>query len=296
MIHIKEGFSGQRMLVLPQYILDKISDNQLLSALCITDIGHFPNATNHYRIREQGIDQYVFIYCVSGQGEYRVGDGPTYKVAPNHYFILPAGIPHYYASNQNDPWTIYWIHFKGSLAASYCSQSNEPIEVLPEIHSRISTRIDLFEEMWNTLQSGLTTENLCYTSSLFHHYLGSLRFLSQYRASGDQNLEYANVSESAIHFMRENMEKHLTLQDIAKFVGYSSSRFAALFKEQTGLSPINYHNLLKIQEACKLLDNTDMKINQVSYKVGFEDNLYFSRIFSKIMAMSPREYKKMVKG
>ncbi|MBV4004894.1 helix-turn-helix transcriptional regulator, partial [Bacteroides thetaiotaomicron] len=57
-----------------------------------------------------------------------------------------------------------------------------------------------------------------------------------------------------------------------------------------------YFNLLKMQQACLLLDTTDMKINQICYKIGIEDTYYFSRLFSKIMGMSPREYRKSKKG
>lgn len=96
--------------------------------------------------------------------------------------------------------------------------------------------------------------------------------------------------------MKENIERHLTLHDIAKSVGYSSSHFSLIFKKETGHAPLNYFNLLKIQQACFLLDTTDMKIRQICYKIGIEDAYYFSRLFNKIMGISPREYKKSQKG
>ena len=108
--------------------------------------------------------------------------------------------------------------------------------------------------------------------------------------------EDENISELAIHYMKENMEKHLSLQDIADQIGYSPSHFSMLFKKKTGHGPVTYFNLLKIQHACFLLDTTDMKINQICYKIGIEDTYYFSRLFSKIMGMSPREYRKSKKG
>ena len=188
--------------------------------------------------------------------------------------------------------------FKGILAPFYAQEASRPMDIQPESHSRISTRINLFEEIFNTLKNGYSNENLRYAFSMFHFYLGTLRYIQQFRNATANNdaAEDENVSELAIHYMKENMEKHLSLQDIADQIGYSPSHFSLLFKKKTGHSPLTYFNLLKIQQSCQLLDTTDMKINQICYKIGIEDTYYFSRLFSKIMGMSPREYRKSKKG
>jgi transcriptional regulator GlxA family with amidase domain len=105
-----------------------------------------------------------------------------------------------------------------------------------------------------------------------------------------------DVAAEAIHFMRENVRKRLTLKEIAGFSGYSPSHFSAMFHDKTGYSPLNYFIHLKIQEACHYLDFSDMKINQISMMVGFDDPFYFSRIFTKTMGISPRVYREKKKG
>lgn len=115
MVKLKNGFTGERALVLPRMIVDKLEEDPLTSMLHITDIGYYPKAKHHFRERKEPINQYVFIYCIDGAGWYRIGE-QEYTVSANQYFILPAGVPHAYASNKSSPWTIYWIHFKGILA------------------------------------------------------------------------------------------------------------------------------------------------------------------------------------
>lgn len=295
MIKRKDGFNGERALVLPASIVKELEADVVASILYITDIGYYPKAWHHFRERTEAIDQYVFIYCMEGKGWYRLRDH-EYKIASNQYFILPAGETHAYGANTENPWTIYWIHFKGKLASEFARQAASPIEIKPGIHSRISNRIDLFEEIFHTLEMGYSRENLLYACSIFYHYLGTLRYLQQYRdvASGDK--EKTDIITAAIHFMKENIEKKLSLGEIAQHIGYSPSHFSVLFNQRTGYPPLTYFNQLKIQKACQLLDFTDMKINQICYKIGIGDSYYFSRLFHKVMGMSPMKYKKMKKG
>ena len=134
MVKLKDGFTGERALVLPRIIVDKMEEDPLTSMLHITDIGYYPKAKHHFRERKEPINQYVFIYCIDGAGSYRIGD-QEYTVSANQYFILPAGVPHSYASNKSTPWTIYWIHFKGILAPFYAKDANRPMDIQPEQHS-----------------------------------------------------------------------------------------------------------------------------------------------------------------
>lgn len=295
MIKQKDGFNGERALILPQSVILEMEKDALASILHITDIGYYPKALHHFRERKEPINQFIFIYCIEGTGWFRIGEQMS-TVTGNQYFILPAGIPHAYGSDENNPWTIYWIHFKGKLASYFAGQAARPIEIRPSVQSRISNRNNLFEEIFRTLEMGYSHENLQYACSAFQYYLGTLRYLQQYREAANNDSNTSDIVTAAIHFMKENLEKRLTLSDLAVHTGYSPSHFSALFSKRTGYAPLTYFNQLKIQQACHLLDFTDMKVNQICFKIGIEDTYYFSRLFRKVMGMSPREYKKQKKG
>lgn len=293
-LKIRQGFKGERSLIMPEMILRQAQEDPVLKTLHITDIGFYPHATFHYRNRQTPIDQYVLIYCVKGSGRYRIGER-QYEVKANQYFILPAGKTHAYASNNEDPWTIYWIHFRGSLASYYGEGAERPTTVSASLNSRIADRNGIFEDIFLTLSDGYTIDNLRYTSSLLHFYLGSLRYLPIYRkchkGREETDDDLSIVVNAALKYMEENIGKSVTLQDLATYTGYSVSHFSMVFRSNTGHSPLSYFNMLKVKKACELLETTDMKITQISYLVGIEDSLYFSRLFRKIVGISPKQYR-----
>ena len=299
---MKEGFYGSRILVLPGMVAELLKEDVLLSGLHVTDIGYFPHAAHHEVKREKGIEQYVFIYCVEGQGNIQIeeeaGQWRSFDLHTDQYCILPIGKAHSYVADKDDPWTIYWIHFAGSEAPVYAEGLDRAQTIRAGINSRIGTRNNMFEEIYNVLKEGYTLENLRYASSLLHYYLGSLHYVHQFRnaRSRDKKADESDIVNASIHYMQENIEKRLTLAEIAAYTGFSVSYFSAIFRKKTKHSPLAYFNILKVKEAKHLLNETDMHINQICFKVGIEDNYYFSRLFTKTVGISPTKYRKMAKG
>lgn len=99
-----------------------------------------------------------------------------------------------------------------------------------------------------------------------------------------------------IYFMKRNLNRKLVLENLAEESGFSASHLSLVFKRSTGHSPLSYFTQLKIQRACQYLDHTNMEIKEISSALGYDDPLYFSRVFSKIMDQSPKRYRMRLKG
>ncbi|MBR6319223.1 MAG: AraC family transcriptional regulator [Prevotella sp.] len=290
----KDGFLGERAIVLPPAVVETEAADPLASSLYVTDIGFYPSALYHFRERREPIGQYVLIYCVSGSGWYRV-DGKEHRVGANEFFILPAGKPHAYGTGDADPWTLYWLHFGGQHAEFYAQGALLPQRIVPNIESRIGHRNNIFEEIFTTLEADHSIDALRLVSALLHYYLASMRYLQQYRQAESPQAKVAGedgIAQAAIHYLKENVGRRLTTGEVAAYVGYSVSYFSALFKRTTGQSPIGYFNRLKIEVACQMLATTDIQVNQLCFKVGIDDPYYFSRLFSRQMGCSPVEYRR----
>lgn len=298
MAKIKDGFMGERAVVLPIPIIEDFRKTDMGSLLYITDIGYYPKASFHFRKRKkEEVSQYILIYCIEGEGWFEL-ENQTQKVTANQVFVLPKEKAHSYGSNKKNPWTIYWCHFDGEKARFFAEGLQKPLHIIAEKDSRIDDRFKIFEEIFSTLKKGFSKENLDFSITAFFYFLGSLKYLGTFRASNSVNFENQQLDriDDAIHYMRENVRKRITLKEIADYVGYSTSHFSAKFQNKTGYSPLNYHIHLKIQEACHYLDFSDLKINQISMLIGFDDPFYFTRIFGKTMGSSPSDYRKKKKG
>jgi len=105
--------------------------------------------------------------------------------------------------------------------------------------------------------------------------------------------EKQNDSISAVlTYINANYNKQLTLKELAKISGYSTSRFSHLFAEITGTTPIKYQNAIRLKLSLEMLTSTSLSVSEIAYSLGFSDPLYFSRIFKKEYSVSPANYKK----
>ena len=171
---------------------------------------------------------------------------------------------------------------------------NEKIGIDLSENSRFRDRILLFEEIYNNLEMGYSKDNLEYANICLWHMLGSLRYLSQFRKIKEMNS--SDRITKSITYMREHLNKKLSLKTLADHVDLSVSQYCSLFKKKTSRSPLDYLTHLKIQKASRLLDFSDFKINNIANQVGYSDPFYFTRVFSKIMGKSPKSYRDLKKG
>lgn len=289
----KDGFPNQKAIVIPKDIIKWIETNPVTSLLYITDIGYYPRATGHYIERTEGSRQNILIYCHEGKGWYDIGKGRC-MVKKNDFFIIEAGKPHSYGASQDEPWSIYWMHFTGEKASAFSQFFNKTIYIDDSPSARFSDRIQLFNEILVNLEMGYSIENMEYITMCLWYLLASFRYIPQFREINKPKTQ--DVMQRTINFMKSNLDKQLDLDEMAEFVNYSPSYFSSLFTEKAGMSPINYFNLLKIQKACELLDFTDMKIKEIAFRLAFSDQYYFSKVFVKYMHMSPKDYREKTKG
>ncbi|HBL76356.1 MAG: hypothetical protein A2W90_08455 [Bacteroidetes bacterium GWF2_42_66] len=284
----QDGFPGQLSYVIPDKILELVSRNPLISDLYITDIGYYPQARHHFRERKKGIPQAILIYNIEGKGFILAGN-EKHELSADHFYIIPPGMPHSYFADKDNPWSIYWVHFAGPKAKLFSRTALQPVSIERGKTSRVNERLELFSELFRNLERGYSIETLEYTNLCLSHLLASFTHPGQFRVI-KESIGKDPVGQS-INFMLENLGRKLTLNDLAEVVSLSASHFSRLFVNRTGHSPIDYFIQLKIQRACRLLDNTDWNIAGVARETGFEDQFYFSRQFRKVMNMSPREYR-----
>lgn len=99
----------------------------------------------------------------------------------------------------------------------------------------------------------------------------------------------------SINFIHNNFERDISLGDIARFVFLSPSYFTRAFKEETGMSPINYLLKTRIERARELLKDTGLKISDIALSVGFSNQQRFNEMFKKYTRQTPLQYRKKVK-
>jgi AraC family transcriptional regulator of arabinose operon len=289
----RDGFPGQRIIVLPRAVVAQAQNQDLTNGVIPTDVGYFPNAKGHLRERSTGVDQAIFIYCVQGAGWCELA-GQHRRVLKGELLVIPPGVPHVYGAQEGKSWTIHWFHAKGALINSFLEQlkvsAANPVVFLGDDPQVLA----LFAEVMDGLEHGYTPQQILHASHVLAHLL-AVMVRHRNRSWREQPNAHQKVMRT-IDYMRQHLDQPLPLDALASVANLSRSRYTALFKEQTGFAPIDYSIRLRMHYACQLLDTTDMSVKAIATSMGYEDPLYFSRVFRAVMETSPTEYRLTHKG
>lgn len=100
-----------------------------------------------------------------------------------------------------------------------------------------------------------------------------------------------NLIVSVKHFIEENYAKHITINDIARELYFNSTYLSFIFKQETGKTINDYITQIRIEKAKQLLRDPKIKVDDVCYRVGYQEPSYFSKLFKKHTGLSPRQYR-----
>lgn len=98
--------------------------------------------------------------------------------------------------------------------------------------------------------------------------------------------------KNVLSFIHNNIERHITLDELAQTAGMSPKYFCRVFKELTGKRPVEYLNYCRIESACEMLTLTDESVTEIAMSCGFDDMSYFSKTFARYKGMSPNKFRK----
>ena len=290
----RQGFAGQHFLVVPEPIRQSVARHPLLRGLLVTDAGYFPRATGHRVARPLGAPTHLVIACLQGHG-WVESAGRRQPVGPGDLVWLPANVGHVYSAADDDPWTIVWVHFRGEEVPAWQQQLGWAARPPPGLTHFAPERIATLglDQVYPWLETGYAIPHLIGASAALRAaFCTAIDLASGVGAARSAAERTAMVREQLVG----TLARRHRLAELATAAGLSVPRFCQLFRQQTGYAPIDFLNRKRIQRACQLLDATGDTIATIAPEVGFDDPLYFSRCFRRVMGCSPRAYRAVVKG
>jgi AraC-like DNA-binding protein len=97
-------------------------------------------------------------------------------------------------------------------------------------------------------------------------------------------------------YIHERFDQSITRKELADFAGVSERHLNRCFKQEVGMTPLNYLNRYRLQQAKTLLEQTGLSVTEIMSRVGYADSSHFAHVFRREVGISPSEYKKEKNG
>ena len=276
-------------------IVDKLNPNleDLSVPLKINNCGYYQIHTGQSvrTTHPQGRNDYQLIYIANGKGEFEFKSGKRTVNKGNMVLFRPREqqIYTYYASDKAD---IYWVHFTGSKVENFLAHYNlsktgnvffagfspDYQWLYNQMIRELQLRRDFYDELLQIL---------------LHHILLMVNRFMWEQKNGVKDIY--NEIEKAIHYFNENFIKPIKIKDYAAEHFISTNRFICNFKQVTKITPQQYIIRLRISTAKEYLASTNKSVKEISLAVGYYNVLYFSKLFKKLVGLSPTDYRANVR-
>lgn len=250
--------------------------------------------SSHYKLPtwwRSGRPDWQLLYVASGKAHFYIKGQEVIVTAGNMVLYQPKQEMHYEYFGKDKP-EVYWVHFTGGQVRSILKRHDVPMDNNVFYAGNSPTYGYLFKEMILELQ----TCRVGY-ETLLSMYLEQIFVLVQRSRLDKSPVVSSHLQEEmgiARRYFQEHYNENINIEEYALSRNMSVSYFLKKFKEVTSKSPMQYILGIRISNAVSLLESTDYNVTEISTIIGYDNPLYFSRIFKKQKGVSPSDYRKQL--
>ena len=269
-------------------LMDGLFTDHAFSGVTVMEQGHINDVPT---IRPAGkLRGWSLNLSTSGMGSYNCIRQNLFAGPGDMVLLSPEAMYDYRRAGQLSHWTHHWIYFQPDQRLLQWLNWQE---VGPHIyHIRIpDVEYPRIRSLFQSTLEFDSTEDASSEALLLSITEQILIRCSRLSSATGSRIVDSRV-QKAMDYVGANLEKPLKIEDIARYVQLSKTQQSTLFKNSTGSTLINWREERRIAKASQLLTQSSLKIQQIAEQVGYEDPLYFSRAFSKLAGISPRQYRK----
>ena len=237
--------------------------------------------------RPTGRTDYQLLYVAAGKAHFLLGGRDEALTAGQMILYRPSEPQIYWYCAEDHP-EVFWVHFTGSEVDSMLqhyrfSQSDSVFfaGALPD-YKRI------FRQMIQELQ---LSRPFCEDTLAFTLQQLFVLISRQQIQDGSAAAAMQPELDNAVAYFSEHYNHKIRIEEYAERLHLSTAWFIHVFKQHTGVTPMQYLLSLRISNSLGLLEQTGYTITEIAAKVGYDNPLYFSRLFKKQMGISPLQYR-----
>ena len=243
-------------------------------------------------------NHYLFHFIFGGKGYLSSNDsaGQThlYKLEANQGFLICPGQVNTYYADEKTPWEYAWLEFDGVKALEYMEMAglgwDRPVYYLKKREEGALLKEELMAIVDNPYRSSINQIGHLYL--FFDALIRSSVNRKTMVQSGKMRDTYI---KEAISFIELNYGRAISVEDIADFCNINRSYLNRLFKESTGKTLQNFLMYYRMNRAAELLRVSELTVNEIGKRCGYQNQLHFSRAFKTMFGLSPMQWKKKEK-
>jgi len=278
-------------LIIPLFLLNKLKVHPLTKGTYPIALGKSQSET--FQINKNKTSSHWLIYSLTNEGvlhyknkEREIKRGDIAIISPDEAFSFKLKINNKQRRKENQ--SLYWINFTGDLSENFAERLLMKMDDGLANAGALTSIVNDFDELLALGSRGYTATNVIHAVHLFQQSLSSLALELRLAAFNKSSTFDLNAIEN---MMQSNLHQELSLDALAHHCQLSKFHFCKKFKELTDTSPIQHFINMKIQRACFKLDNTENTVKIIGESLGYSDPYYFSRLFKKMIGMSPKQYR-----